>query len=258
MRNLISSLIIIFAVSVTTLVIYSKPSESNISVQWKNVYQGIDYYETDYGKWFKKGKIHAVRITKPRKLKILKDTYKSTTLENLEKKYNPLVIVNGGYFQENFLPTGLLKINNKVISNLNKVGSSGILAINNTEVNIFHKKDLDKYKSYYSDLLQNGPLLVEDNGHMGIYKDDKEYSARTIIGTTKDNKTIILVADHDASPSLWEISSLLVKSESEGGFNCKMAINMDGGSSTGFRLNLPNKKVQVYELDYIANGIGIF
>lgn len=257
MRNLLSSLII-FAFCITALVVYSKPNESIKPIVWKNVYQGIDYFETDYGKWFQKGKIYAVKITKPRKLKILKDTYKATTLETLEKKFNPLVIVNGAYFQENFAPTGLLKINNKVVSNLNKVGTSGILALNNTEVNIFHKKYIDKYKSYYTELMQNGPLLVENNGKMGIYKDDKEYSARTVIGINKDNQTIILIADQTASPSLWELSSLLVKNESEGGFNLKDAINLDGGSSTGFRLNLPDKKVQSNELDYIANAIGVF
>lgn len=257
MRNLISSLII-FAFCITALVVYSKPNDSIKPVVWKNIYQGIDYYEKDYGKWFQKGKIYAVKIDKPRKLKILKDTYKSTTLENLEKKFKPLVIVNGAYFQENFNPTGLLKIDNKTLSSLNKVGSSGILAINNTDVNIFHKKNIDQYKSNYPELMQNGPLLVENNGKMGIYKDDKEYSARTVIGLTKDNKTVILIADQTASPSLWEISSLLVKKESEGGFNLKVAINLDGGSSTGFRLNLPNKKVQSNELDYIANAVAVF
>lgn len=257
MRNLLS-LLIIFAFCITTLVVYSKPNTTLSPVVWKSVYDGIDYYETDYGKWFKKGKIHAIRISKPRKLKVLKDSFKSTSLENLESKFKPLAIVNGAYFQENFLPTGLLKIDNKVISKLNKVGSSGILGLNNSDVNIFHRKEFNKYKDLYSELVQNGPLLVENNGKMGIYKDDQEYSARTVIGINKDNKTVILVADHDASPSLWEISSLLVKKESEGGFNCKIAINMDGGSSTGFRLNLPNKRVVVEELDYIANGIAVF
>lgn len=257
MRNLLS-LLIIFAFCVTTLVVYSKPSSTLNPIVWKNLYDGVDYYQANYGKWFKKGKIHALRISKPRKLKVLRDTFKSTSLESLETKFRPIAIVNGAYFQENFLPTGLLKIDNKVISNLNKVGSSGILALNKSDVNIFHKKELDKYKDLYSELVQNGPLLVENNGKMGIYKDDQEYSARTVIGINKDNKTIIVVADHDASPSLWEISALLVKKESDGGFNCKIAINMDGGSSTGFRLNLPNERIIVEELDYIANGIAVF
>lgn len=257
MKKLLS-LIIIFAFCITTLVVYSKPSDTLKPVVWHNIHEGIEYFETDYGKWFQKGKIYAVKISKPRKIKILKDSFKSTTLENLEKKYNPLIVINGGYFQENFLPTGLLKINNKVVSKLNKFGSSGILGLNGQEVNIFHKKDIDKYKDSYSELLQNGPLLVENNGQMGIYKDDKEYGARTVVGLTKDDKTVIVIADQNASPSLWEISSLLVKKESEGGFNCKIAINMDGGSSTGIRINLPNKKLQVNELDYIANALGVF
>lgn len=258
MKKLLS-ITVMFAFSITSLVVYSQPrSDSLKPVIWKNIHQGIDYFEVDYGKWFKKGKIYAVKISSPRKLRIIKDTFKSTTLEELEKKYKPLVLVNGGYFQENFLPVGLLKINNKVLSNLNKVGSSGILGINDKKTDIFHKKDIDKYKNLYSDLIQNGPLLVENNGQMGIYKDDHVYGARTVIGINKENKTVIVVADHDASPSLWEISSILTKKESEGGFDCKIAINMDGGSSTGLRINLPNKKLQMNELDYIANAIAVY
>lgn len=258
MRKLLSALII-SACSITSLVVNSQPrSESLNPVVWKNIYPGIDYYQTDYGKWFKKGKIYAIRLSQPRKLKLLKDSFKSTSLEQLDKKYKPIVLINGGYFQENFLPTGLLKIDGKVLSKLNKLGSSGVLAINNTQTDILHKKYLESYKNKYSDLMQNGPLLVENNGQMGIYKDDHAYGARTIVATNKENKTLIIVADHDAAPSLWEISALLVKKESEGGFDCKTAINMDGGSSTGFRINLPNKKVRVDELDYIANGIGVF
>ncbi len=258
MKKLLS-ILIIFAVSITSLVVYSQPkSESIKPVIWQNIYEGIDYYESDYGKWFKKGKIYAVRLSNSRKLKLLKDSFKSTTLKELEKRYKPLIVVNGGYFQENFLPTGLLKIEGKTLSKLNKLGSSGILAIKDNITEIFHKKNLESYKDKYTDLIQNGPLLVENNGQMGIYKDDHAYGARTIIAKNKDNKTLIIIANHDASPSLWEISSILVKKESEGGFNCKTAINMDGGSSTGLRINIKNKKVQVDELDYIANGIGVF
>lgn len=259
MRKILFTAVIITAFSLSGLVVNSQPkNRENSPLQWENLTHGVDFVEFDYGKWFKKGHLYAFKISKPRKLHILIDKEKSTSLKDLQAKYNPILVINGGYFQENFLPSGLLKINKKVLSKLNKSGSSGILAIKDTEVNIFHKKEIDNYRNNYDELMQNGPLLVEDNGKMGIYNDDHEYGARTVIGTTKDDKTLIVVADRAASPSLWEMASLLTKGEDNGGFSCKMAINMDGGSSTGLRVNLPNKKIIVDEADFIANGIGVF
>ncbi|MBC7473633.1 MAG: phosphodiester glycosidase family protein [Candidatus Sericytochromatia bacterium] len=251
--------IVTIASSISSLVVQSQPKNSeNHPLQWEHLYQGVDFIQMEYGKWFKKGHLYAIKLSNTRKLRFLVDNKNITSLKDLEDKYKPLIVVNGGYFQENFLPSGLLKIKNKVIGQFNKSGGSGILAIKDQDVKIFHKKQINIYKNSYPDLMQNGPLLVEKNGQMGIYADDHEYNARTAIGLTKDNKILIIVADRAASPSLWELSSLLTKEESKGGFACKSAINMDGGPSTGLRINLPNKNIVVEESANIANGIGVF
>jgi exopolysaccharide biosynthesis protein len=259
MRKLLFIFLITLTFSITGLVVYSQPkAAAGRTLQWERLVPGLDFVKLDYGKWFQKGHVYAVKISDPRKLRILVDKGHSTSLSDLEKKYNSLVTINGSYFQENFMPSGLLKINNKIINRLNKQGGSGVLAISNNRIDIFHKNDFNIYKDKYQELMQNGPLLVENKGKMGIYADDHEYSARTVIGITRDNKVLIVVADMTASPSLWELASLLVKGEDQGGFDCQTALNLDGGSSTGFRLNLPNKKIVVKEADLIANGIGVF
>jgi exopolysaccharide biosynthesis protein len=259
MRKLLFIFLIVLTCSITGLVVYSQPKNTPAgNLQWEKIAPGLEFVKQDYGKWFQKGSLYALKISAPRKLRILVDKDKSTTLKALENRYKSLVTINGSYFQENFLPSGLLKINNKVITKLNKLGGSGVLAINKNKVNIFHKDQFNSFKDKFTELMQNGPLLVENNGKMGIYADDHEYSARTAIGLTKDNKILIVVADMDASPSLWEFASILVKGEDKGGFNCQTALNLDGGSSTGIRVNLPRKKVIVEEANFIANGLGVF
>jgi hypothetical protein len=259
MKKLFFIFLIALTFCITALVVYSQPKNTfNNALKWEKIAPGLEFVSFGYGKWFKKGNLYAIKIGEPRKLKILLDTERATSLKSLEEHFHPMVVINGSYFQENFIPAGLLKVNNKVISGLNKLGGSGILGINGNDFNIFHKNELNTYKQKYMDLMQNGPLLVEDNGKSGIYSDDHEYTARTTIGITKDNKLLIVVADMAASPSLWEIADLLTRGEVNGGFDSKITLNLDGGSSTGLRINLPDKKIIVEESALIANGLGIF
>lgn len=256
-KKVFSLLITIFSLFLVWNIISSPNEVSAFPTKWLKIYDGIEYIEREYGKWFKKGKLYAFKLSKKRSLRFLVGEKKATSLKELEKKYNSLVIINGSYFDENYSPVGMLKIDNKLLNPKNEVGSSGILAVKDNEVAIFHKKESNLYKDY-PNIMQNGPLLVENNGKNGIYSDDKEYSSRTAIGITKDNKTILVVADRSASPSLWEFAKLLSTPESQGGFECKIAINLDGGSSTGLRVKTPNKKIVVEENDFIHNAVGVF
>lgn len=256
-KKVFSSLITIISLFLVWNIISSPNEVSAFPTKWQKIYDGLECIERDYGKWFKKGKLYAFKLSQKRTLKFLVGEKKATSLQDLEKKHSSLVIVNGSYFDENYSPVGMLKINNKLVNPKNEVGSSGILAVKDNKVAIFHKKDINSYKDY-PNIMQNGPLLVENNGKSGIYSDDKEYSARTAIGITKDNKTILIVADRTASPSLWEFANLLSTPESQGGFECKMAINLDGGSSTGLRVNTPMKKLVVEENDFIHNAVAVF
>lgn len=257
-KKLIYSLTIICSFCVSALVVNSQPKSSYSALKWQKLTNGIESTEIEYGKWFNKGKLYGIKIQAPRKLKILVGDNKSSSLESLEKKYKPLITINGSYFQENYLPAGLLKINNKTVSKLNKYGGSGVLAIKGNQIAIFHKDKYPIYNDKFPELMQNGPLLVENNGKMGIYSDDKKYSARTAIGITRENKTLIVVADMAAAPSLYELSEIMTKPDSEGGFGCKVALNLDGGSSTGLRINIPGKRLVIEELEPVANGLGVF
>jgi len=258
MRKLLIVIDLIIA-SILLALILSKPNIAKDSLLWERISSGLEFTTLNFRHGFRHGKVYAIKISKPRKIKILvdKNNKKQTSLENLENDYKPLVIVNGSYFQEDYNPAGLLKVDDKFIYGLNKFGGSGILGINEKDIKIFHKKYLIREKKYKS-LMQNGPLIVENNGKKGIYSDDKVYTARTVIGITRDDKILILVADINSSPSLWELADLLTKGEENGGFSCKTALNLDGGASTGLRINTVNKKLVLKESDYIANGIGIF
>ena len=106
---------------IATLSSFANPDFfSNSPTKWEKIDNGIDLAELDYKRWMNPGKIYGIKISSPRKLKILTDTSKSTTLDNLKRKFKPLVLINGSFFDENFNPVGLLKIKNRNVRRINK------------------------------------------------------------------------------------------------------------------------------------------
>ena len=63
-------------------------------IKWEKVAEGIEFTEIPYNRWLNKGTIYGIKIDSPRKLKILVDTKKATSLEDLEKKYNSLITIS--------------------------------------------------------------------------------------------------------------------------------------------------------------------
>lgn len=244
--------IVLIIISILSILIGLNTLEDTNNINWDQLEKGLFYSKRIYGHGISKGYIHFLKINSPRKIKILHDNFNKVSLSKLEETYKPLAIINGGYFQPNYKPSGLLKIDNKILYPLNKQGNKGILGINYDVVDIFDKKDFNKKKDLFIEMIQNGPLLLE-NGKLGIYSDDQDYRARTCLCTDKNNNTFIIVADSLASISLFELANIIKEN-----INCKEAINLDGGSSTGIRINTSHKRITVDPSVKISNAIGIF
>jgi len=243
--------IILIIISILSLFISLSTIENTNNLNWEKLEDGLFYLKKLYGHGISKGYIHFLKLNYPRRLKILHNNFNKVSLAKLEEIYKPIVIINGGYFQPNYKPSGLLKVDNKIIYPLNKEGNKGILGINDYYVDILDKKDFDKNKNLFKEMIQNGPLLIE-NGELGIYSDDKDYRARTCLCIDKYKNIFIIIADSIASISLFELANILKN------IGCQKAINFDGGSSTGIRINTSNKRIIIDPSVKISNAIGIF
>ena len=149
-----------------------------------------------------------------------------------------LPIFNGGYFLANYRPTGWAKDKSGELGRPNhKSTRGGVVAIKGKDVFIGKLADLP-FKADFA--VQNSPLLIEPDGSLGIAKDDGRRAARTIACLVKGDpaplRLIVLAPRSTGGPTLKETAQLLHTPRDRGGLFCSVALNLDGGPSTGIWL----------------------
>ncbi len=203
------------------------------NAKWKSVSQNFDWKSLnvkEYGVL-----INAWRF-EPADYKIQVALQKKATgssVKNLRKEKSAILAINGGFFDldENsrLSPSGFLVTNNKKISDYRKKAGSALLYDKDGQIEITWSKEAESL-SGLSQALQAGPMVVDPGGKNGIYKNDYNRHNRTAICITKNKKILFLVVTGGAS--LYELGAILSSSESDGGFGCERAMNLDGGPST--------------------------
>jgi exopolysaccharide biosynthesis protein len=162
-------------------------------------------------------------------------------LEDWQKETNALVVVNGGYFRienEKYLPNGLTVVNGVPL------GSSygpfaGMLAVNDygTELRWLEERPYNPYEQLRS-ALQSFPVLVKPGGVLGFpeqYEDNLK-ARRTVIGQDRNGQILFMVAPRGYF-TLHQLSVYLTESD----LNLNIAINLDGGPSSGIWLAQPRE-----------------
>jgi hypothetical protein len=82
-------------------------------------------------------------------------------------------------------------------------------------------------------LVQSFPLIVEPDFKGGIHRDDGRRAARTIACVVSGKlHFIVIAAPRGDGPTLFEAVGLLRQGPPDG-FGCSVALNLDGGPSTG-------------------------
>jgi exopolysaccharide biosynthesis protein len=138
--------------------------------------------------------------------------------------------VNGGYFQANLDPVGLLISNDRLVHRLQKAKLlSGIFYVENGRPELVRTREFPGTKGI-EQAIQCGPFLV-DGGRPVTGLDDQRAAARTFI--------------FSCSPSIWgfgicrsvtleEMGDILAQTTMIPDHHIVRALNLDGGSSTTF------------------------
>jgi hypothetical protein len=171
--------------------------------------------------------------------------YNSTpkTLDAWQSETNALMVVNGGYYSienERYFPDGLTIVNGQA-SGQSFSGFGGMLAITDAraELRWLVQKPYDAYESLHA-ALQAFPILVEPGGRLGFGSDrENNVSARrTAIAQDRDGRILFILAPHKYF-TLHQLSVFLTESD----FNLDIAVNLDGGGSTGMLLANPREVI---------------
>ena len=158
--------------------------------------------------------------------------YKAT-LDN-----NAFLGINGGFFLPNKKPLGLLVINGKQVSDYSHSHLlSGFIFIDkNGAVNITDRKE--PYENV-SNAIQTGPFLINLKGQIAV-KPHPIKDRRTVLALTESNDLLVIATNET---TLFDLATLLHDhSDWLGVKKIRVAINLDGGTSTAMSLFLPSEQ----------------
>jgi hypothetical protein len=162
-------------------------------------------------------------------------------IEDWQKETNALLVVNGGFFRvenEKYIPNGLTIVNGQAFgSSYESFG--GMLAITEgwAELRWLAQKPYISGESLQAGL-QSFPVLVKPGGELGFPAEfeDNVQARRTVIGQDQDGRILFIVTPRGHF-TLHQLSLYLTESD----LNLDIAINLDGGPSSGIMLAEPRE-----------------
>jgi hypothetical protein len=165
------------------------------------------------------------------------------TLETWQQETNASLVMNAGYFSinnEKYSADGLLIVDGAA-SGRGFQGYGGMLAITGlgAELRWLVDEPYDPNESLQA-ALQSFPILVKPGGGLGFgpEREDHARARRTVIAQDRDGHILFIVAPQGYF-TLHQLSAYLTSSD----LNLDIAINLDGGGSTGILVDSPREVI---------------
>jgi uncharacterized protein YigE (DUF2233 family) len=158
--------------------------------------------------------------------------------------------VNGGYFDPEGAPVGLLMSGGKTIAPFRRAHLlGGVLAVRAGSVEIFRASEFP-LKRAWREAIQCGPFLI-DRAKPLAGLDNTRPARRTFVFTTTDRRAAIGYCEPVTLARLAEV--LLALSP----LKVARALNLDGGSSSAFWCRTAEKTISVSELKTVRDFIAV-
>jgi uncharacterized protein YigE (DUF2233 family) len=163
------------------------------------------------------------------------------SLETWQRETNALLVVNGGFYSvenERYFPDGLTIVNGEA-SGRSYNGFGGMLAIHKSWAELrWLVQEPYNSNELLQAALQSFPILVQPGGELGFgaERENNVSARRTVIGQDKDDRILFIVAPQGYF-TLHQLSVYLTESD----LNLDIAVNLDGGGSTGILVASPRE-----------------
>ena len=173
---------------------------------------------------------------------------KPQTLQAWQSETNAIVVLNGGYFrQENgvSIPNGLTVVDGEVIgSSYGEFAGMFAVTSDGPELRWLAQEPYNPNEPLLA-ALQSFPVLVKPGGEMGFPEQDEDNRAarRSLTAMDRSGRVLFIVASA-GNFTLHTLSAYLVASD----LDLDIAINLDGGPSSGILLASPMEEVPAYAL----------
>ena len=193
-------------------------------------------------------------------LKIYQNQGEPKSIKEIHQETGSLLSFNGSFFDENFRALGLLVSDGKrlhapsrakLLNGIFTVGYEGKAKLHLSPPNLNEKN--------YSFAIQNGPVLIDENGKILIKQENDHVAGRTILALDKEKNIILLVIKQSLLSSenvisLYQLAHLLKENNQFKEFELRAVLNLDGGASTGVAISgnyLP-------EMNRVQNIVTVF
>jgi exopolysaccharide biosynthesis protein len=172
----------------------------------------------------------ALLSTKSATLRVIDNPAGEDNLAAVMRRENCLAGVNGGYFDPENKPVGLLISDGHVIAPLRKARLlSGVMIVSNGRIQLLRVAEYSS-KRRATAALQCGPFLV-DRGQPIPGLNDTRPARRTFIVTGGSDRAAI---GSCSDMTLAQLGKILVTPGGAPDLNVQRALNLDGGSSSAF------------------------
>ncbi len=155
-----------------------------------------------------------------------------------------MVIINGGYFDQQFNATALVVSNGKVFGK-SYTGFGGMLSVNargSISLRSLRQQPYDPNSEHLEQATQSSPMLIS-GGKRTQFSADASQTRRSIVAMDKQGRLLFIVSPNQIF-SLDELADQLASSD----LSIEVALNLDGGSSTGLYVNGGSSHVSIDSL----------
>lgn len=157
---------------------------------------------------------------------------------------HPLAIINGGYFDQNFQATALVISNGKVFGQ-SYSGYGGMLSVDSRgslNLRSLRQQPYNPNAEHLEQATQSAPVLML-GGKRTQFSADASQTRRSVVAIDKQGRLLFIVSPNPIF-SLDELADQLASSD----LSIEVALNLDGGSSTGLYVNGGNSQVSIDSL----------
>ena len=196
----------------------------------------------------------AIFSTKSCTLRVLQNKDGAESLADVMRHEKCVAAVNGGYFDEKFAPIGLRMANGQMIAPLQRARLiTGVLVASSRGVQIVRSREFSRRLGVTA-AIQCGPFLVDRGQPIGGLN-DSHLARRTFAATTTGDRALVGVC---TGVSLAELSKILATTSFAEDLRIEHALNLDGGSSTGFWFARENSSVfSISEQKPVRDFVGV-
>ena len=195
----------------------------------------------------------AIFSSKSCTLRVVQNEDGNSSLAEAMTREKCLAGVNGGYFDPDFAPIGLLIADGKMIAPLRRARLlTGVLTASPRGVQIVRTGEFSK-PAKLSAAIQCGPFLVDlGRGVRGL---DNSRSARRTFAVTGMNDRVAL--GFCSETSLAELATILATTGLAGDLKLQRALNLDGGSSSAFWFMRKSDEFSIPEQKSVRDFVGV-